>query len=243
MDDVFAETWFHAPGLALGRPAGLPADEAYHMQKVLRLRPGRRVIACDGAGRVFTCDTRALPAHGKNEATLELVPIEAHAPVPAPRLSLAVGLLKGKDLEEPVEGLCQLPIKAIHLLVTDHVQAFKGQDHTRLVERLRSKSLVALKQAKKPWLTAIGDPLSLRDWRTRNPDDTLILVHPGPDRLPSAAPATFTLLTGPEGGFSPDELAWLASQNCGNLGLGETRIRGTHAPLLACGKLMGLGWL
>jgi 16S rRNA (uracil1498-N3)-methyltransferase len=237
LEPIFEETWFYAPGLAPGRPVPLPSDEAFHMQKVLRLRPGRRVVASDGEGRAYVCDTRSAGA------TLELIPAEARPVSPPPRLSLAVGLLKGKDLEEPVEGLCQLPVKAIHLLLTDHAQTFKGQDHSRLVERLRSKSLVALKQAKKPWLTAIHSPVSLSEWRQGNRGDTLVLVHPGPDRLPAAPPPAFTLLTGPEGGFSESELAWLASEDCANLGLGETRIRGTHAPLLACGKLMGLGWL
>lgn len=235
--DVFEETWFYAPGLVPGRPVPLPEDEAFHMRKVLRLPAGTPVVACDGAGRVFTCDTR------NSGATVELVPSEERPASPPPGLSVALGLLKGKDVEEPVEGLCQLPIKAIHLLATDHAQTFKGQDHARLVERLRTKSLVALKQAKKPWLTEIHAPCSLQDFRLRNPHDTLVLVHPGPDRLPASPPPSFTLLTGPEGGFSPRELDWLEAQLCARLGLGDTRIRGTHAPLLACGKLMGLGWL
>jgi 16S rRNA (uracil1498-N3)-methyltransferase len=237
VEPAFEETWFFVPGLSQETPALLPDDEAEHMRKVLRLKPGRRIVAGDGAGHVFLCDTRAAGA------SVEAVVVEARPALEPPRLSLALALLKGRDLEEPVEGLCQLPVKAIHLLLTDHTQSFKGQDHARLLERLRSKSLAGLKQAKKAWLTAIHPPMPLRAWREGNRNETLVLVHPGADRIPAAAPPAFTLLTGPEGGFSPPELAWLHSEGCGNLGLGGTRIRGTHAPLLACGKLMGLGWL
>jgi 16S rRNA U1498 N3-methylase RsmE len=134
-------------------------------------------------------------------------------------------------------------VAAIHLVITDHTQAPKGQDHTRLLERLNQKSLAALKQAKKPWLTEIHAPVPLRSWRAGHPGN-LIVVHPGEDDLPPLGEDPFYLLTGPEGGFSDGELGWLSEDGkSGRLGLGRTRIRGTHAPLLACGKLMGKGTL
>lgn len=187
-------------------------------------------------GGVFLCRT------GEKGQAAELTAIETRIgeTVP-PRLNLLLSLLKGKDLEEPVEGLCQLAVDAIHLVTTDHTQEFKGQDHHRLVERLAAKSIVALKQAKKPWLTRIHAPVSLRKWREANPEMPLVLLHPGADRLPATMEESFAILTGPEGGFSAGELEWLNTEGCHQIGLGPTRIRGTHAPLLACGKLMGLG--
>lgn len=235
----FEETWFHLPLENVGDAAPLGRDEAFHLLKVLRVRPGRRIVVTNGRGRVFLADT------AERGGNLEVTAVELLAERPAPRLHVVMGLLKGRDTEDPVEGLCQLPVAAIHLVTTDHTQAFKGQDHGRLVERLAQKSLAALKQAKKPWLTAIHAPAPIRKWREGNPGP-LVLVHPGPDRLDRSirAGAGFFLLTGPEGGFSEAELAWLAGPPpCMTLGLGETRLRGTHAPLLACGKLMGLGLL
>ena len=209
------------------------------MRRVLRVLPGRQVIASNGRGGAFLCDTRAGGKEGVELIALESVISES---VP-PRLHMVLSLLKGKDLEEPVEGLCQLNIDAIHLVTTEHTQEFKGQNHDRLVERLRVKSLVGLKQAKKAWLTAIHEPVPLRDWRKSHEDMPLILVHPGEDTLPETPPETVGMLIGPEGGFSRAELEWLGKQECHNLGLGTTRIRGIHAPLLACGKLMGKFWL
>jgi 16S rRNA (uracil1498-N3)-methyltransferase len=100
-----------------------------------------------------------------------------------------------------------------------------------------------LKQAKKPWLTRIHGPIPLRKWRQEHAEMPLVLLHPGEDRLPDQVSESFAILTGPEGGFSAGELEWLKTQGCHQIGLGPTRIRGTHAPLLACGKLMGLGWI
>lgn len=234
MEGAFEESWFFAP-LDAGHAARLPQDEAFHLRKVLRVRPGRRIVVTNGKGQAYLCD--AADAGDSVQVTAVETLIDRSDP---PRLHMVLGLLKGRDLEEPVEGLCQLPVAAIHLVLTDHTQEFKGQEHAKLLERLRNKSLVALKQSKKPWLTEVRAPVRLREWRAGHPGP-LVLVHPGPDRLPPTAGDRLYVLSGPEGGFSGSEVEWLTAQaECGTLGLGETRIRGTHAPLLAAGKLMGL---
>ena len=48
MEKPFEESWFHAPLRAIGDEAWLDADESHHMRKVLRLLPGRKVVASNG---------------------------------------------------------------------------------------------------------------------------------------------------------------------------------------------------
>jgi 16S rRNA (uracil1498-N3)-methyltransferase len=238
MEQVFDESWFHAPIGEVGDAAPLSDDEANHLLKVLRLRPGRDIVVTNGEGRVFRCGTRL--ERGRLEArAAEEIPTGQSRP----RLHMVLGLLKGRDIEDPVEGLCQLPVAAIHLVTSDHTQEFKGQDHGRLLDRLHAKSLAGLKQAKKAWSTRIHPPRPLREWRRSHPGP-LVLIHPGPDRLPAREEASYYALVGPEGGFSASELSWLIQEEkCLNLGLGGTRLRAIHAPLVACGKLMGAGLL
>jgi 16S rRNA (uracil1498-N3)-methyltransferase len=236
MEKPFEESWFYAPLEAPGDAALLSRDESHHLRKVLRVSMGRQVVASNGTGGVFLCDTR------DRKDAVELVAVEQRTKeAEPPRLNLVLSLLKGRDLEEPVEGLCQLGIHAIHLVTTDHTQEFKGQDHGKLVDRLRAKSLVGLKQAKKAWLTGIHEPVPIREFRRRHADLNLVLLHMGEDRLPEKFPGAFAVVTGPEGGFSPLEIEWMLGSGGYQMNLGETRIRGTHAPMLACGKLMGKG--
>jgi 16S rRNA (uracil1498-N3)-methyltransferase len=244
MAKPFEESWFYAPLNAVGDTAVLTAEESFHMQRVLRLKPGQQVIASNGKGRVFLCETSSLrPGNNAKNEEINVSALEIHVEEPAPpRLNMVLSLLQGKDLEVPVEGLCQLNVEAIHLVKTDHTQEFTGQNHDRLMERLRGKSLVALKQAKKPWLTKIHAPVSIREWQKQNSHLPLVLLHPGEDRLPEEFSGSYGVLTGPEGGFSALELEWLQSVARFRMGLGTTRIRGTHAPLFACGKLMGMGF-
>ncbi|MEO7424590.1 MAG: RsmE family RNA methyltransferase [Fibrobacteria bacterium] len=235
MPKLFQESWFHADLSAPGQTAELSEEEAFHLGKVLRIRAGERIVVTNGMGTALLCDTEAQG----NRITVTAVEVLRETPLP-PRIHMVLALLKGRDIEMPVEALCELPIAAVHLVSSDHTQAYKAQDHAKLVERLRSKSLVALKQAKKTWLTRIHAPVPLGLWRSTH-SGALILVHPGPDRLELPGSGDLFVLIGPEGGFSSRELQSLEDGKCFNLGLGETRIRGIHAPLLACGKLMGLG--
>jgi len=234
--EPFSESWFFAPDLkSPGDRFRLPDEEAHHFRKVLRLRAGGSVIAGNGRGIAFVCSTSESGGRVELEALEPLASMRAQ-----PRIRMILSLLKGRDLEEPVDALCQLEVARISIVITDRSQEFKGQDHSRLVERLRAKAIVGLKQAKKPWLTAIEEPQSLEGWRERNPDVDLVTLHPGEDRLPPAIAHGMALLCGPEGGLSDRELAWLDSQGGYRMGLGPTRIRAVHAPILAYGKLLGL---
>jgi 16S rRNA (uracil1498-N3)-methyltransferase len=233
--EAFSESWFYAPDLnAPGDRFRLPDDEAHHLRKVLRLRVGTPVIAGNGRGLAFTCATSDAGDGVELEAIVPVGP-----PQEEPRITLALSLLKGRDLEEPVDALCQLEIARISIVITDRSQEFKGQDHSRLVERLRAKAIVGLKQAKKPWLTVIEEPQSLESWREKHRTLNLVTLHPGEDRLPPVG-SEIALLCGPEGGLSDRELVWLGSQGGYHMGLGPTRIRAVHAPILAFGKLLGL---
>jgi 16S rRNA (uracil1498-N3)-methyltransferase len=235
--EPFSESWFYAPDLhAPGDRFRLPDEEAHHLRKVLRLRVGASVIAGNGRGLSFVCATR----EAGNGVELEALEPAATAQA-QPRVSLVLSLLKGRDLEDPVDALCQLDVARISVVITERSQEFKGQDHSRLMERLRAKAVVGLKQAKKPWLTIIEEPQSLEGWREKNRDVDLVTLHPGEDRLPGSVGTELALLCGPEGGLSDRELGWLESQGGYRMGLGPTRIRAIHAPILAYGKLLGLG--
>jgi 16S rRNA (uracil1498-N3)-methyltransferase len=233
MDKLFDETWFYAPVERAGEIAVLPPEESHHALDVLRLKPETRLIVSNGMGSAFLA--RLLSGDGR----IEVMDRVRYEPEP-PGFSLGLGLLKGRDAELPVEAACEFPLEQVFLLQTDHSSEFKGQEFDRLVERLKRKSLTALKQARKTWLTRIHPPQELRMWRERYRNVPLALAHPGQDTMPSPLPEALHILVGPEGGFSKGELEYLLGQeNCHRLSLGPTRLRAVHAPVAALGNLMG----
>ena len=231
-ETLFDETWFYAPVEQLGE-LPLPVEEAHHAMRALRLRLGTDIIVSNGLGSVFRA--KLVSDTGRIDI-LECILNEPEAP----GLSLAIGLLKGRDVEETIEAVCEFAVGDVFLLQTDHSSEFNGQNFDRLMERLRQKSLTALKQAKKSWLTRIHPPEDLRTWRERHRIIPLALAHPGQDTIPTPSPSIMHVLIGPEGGFSNSELEYLqAQENCYQLSLGPTRLRAIHAPVAALGNLIG----
>jgi 16S rRNA (uracil1498-N3)-methyltransferase len=153
---------------------------------------------------------------------------------------LGLALLKGRDVEWPAEAACEFALADLFLLKTEFSGEFAGQNFEKLLERLRKKSLAALKQAKKSWLTQVHPPEDLRAWRARHGETPLAVAHPGEDTLPSPLPPKLHVLVGPEGGFSHGELEYLlGGNNAFRLSLGPTRLRAVHASVAALGSLTG----
>jgi 16S rRNA (uracil1498-N3)-methyltransferase len=243
MSLFFDETWFHAPVPDGAEIATLPDDEAHHAVKVLRLRPGAEIVVTNGEGSVYRATLR------DEKGGLGIGGRIQHDPLP-PGLGLGLPLLKGRDTEQPAEAACEFDVRDVFLLKTDHSAEFRGQDFTKTVERLQAKSLTALKQAKKSWLTRIHPPQDLRAWRAAQLSVSpipLVVAHPGESTVPLPLPPELHLLTGPEGGFSDEELSWLLGGSAGDdlspgpvfrLSLGETRLRAIHAPVAGLGSLI-----
>lgn len=236
MSLFFDETWFYAPVAEGATSVVLPDDEAHHA-RVLRLKPGAHVVVTTGEGSVYRATLR------DEKGALDVGERIVHEPNP-PGVSVGLPLLKGRDTEQPGEAICEFAVRDLFLLNLDHCETFKGQDHTKLVERLRAKSLVALKQAKKAWLTRVHAPQTFKEWRAAHASTPLVVAHPGETTVPRPLPPALHVLTGPEGGFSDAELALLfADANAYRLSLGETRLRAIHAPVAGLGALGALGVL
>jgi 16S rRNA (uracil1498-N3)-methyltransferase len=109
------------------------------------------------------------------------------------------------------------------------------------MRRCRAKSLVALKQAKKPWLTEVMGPIFLEEW-LESVTYKLIVCHITNElhNLKVNDGEEYCLLTGPEGGFSEKELELFEARGAHFLSLGATRLRAVSAPLYGLGALSTL---
>lgn len=219
----------------------LDAEQSLHAVKACRASLGDEIDLCDGQGH-FAKGRISLASPKECRVLVESV---LHSPSPKPSLHLALSCLKDDDIEEVVFHCTQLPIGGITLLRTEHSLEPRKSDLERTLRRCQAKSLVSLKQSRKPWLSPVEGPIYLQDWLKQEQGELILCDPAGPCQAPAGF-ALFeraTLLVGPEGGFSQGELALMQAYRGGShthlLGLGATRLRAVTAPLFALGILAG----
>ena len=234
---------FYCPLISVGTII-LDENESSHAVRVCRAVNGEILQLCDGLGHY--ADATITKADAKAcEVRVDTV---EDAPLKRPRLNLGIACLKDDALEEVVFHAAQTETDSIIFLRTDYSQEPKNSDLKKTVRRAELKSLVSLKQSKKPWMTRIEGPIEFDKWLKDYQGDLILCDIDGERKLDINEGAAensdtepVTLLVGPEGGFSPREIEAIKTFKNGKvhlLNLGNTRLRARTAAIIALGKVL-----
>jgi 16S rRNA (uracil1498-N3)-methyltransferase len=142
----------------------LLADEAHHLARVLRLRPGDSVSVFDGQGSTYNC----LVTEVKKEAAwLKILGTDTDAATqdmaesPA-RIILAQGLAKGDRFDFIVQKATELGVSVIVPLITSYTDVKLDPERAdKKLDRWRRISLESLKQCGRSRLVEIDAPTTL----------------------------------------------------------------------------------
>lgn len=226
---------FYCPQIGVGTFM-LDENESSHAVRVCRATAGDTLELCDGLGHfadatIVKADPKACEVRINKFDTVS---------TERPKLNLAIACLKDDALEEVVFHAAQTEIDTIYFLRTDFSQEPKNSDLHKLVRRAELKSLVSLKQSKKPWLTRIEGPIEFDRWLDTYEGDLVLCDINGDKNAPTLDQRT-SLLVGPEGGFSDKEISRIKSYQRGKttlINLGNTRLRARTAAIIALGKFV-----
>jgi 16S rRNA (uracil1498-N3)-methyltransferase len=209
-----------------------PEDE-HHLGRVLRLRAGEEVIASDGHGRW---------ARTTWQGGSELAPLEEgsgpggdgsvqHEAPAAPALTVAFAPTKGERPEWVVQKLTELGLDRIVPLVSQRsIVRWEGERGRSAVERLRRVALEAAAQCRRVWLPEVAEVVPFDGLGPLAGAGEVVLAQLSGDR-PTAAQRVVAV--GPEGGWSPEELA----SGLPTVGFGLSVLRAETAAVTA-GALM-----
>jgi 16S rRNA (uracil1498-N3)-methyltransferase len=204
----------------------LQGREAHHLLEVLRARPGNVVTVFDGKGLEGRAVVESVEG-GLLRLRLEQT-WEASREVGVP-VELYVALLKGDALAEVVRAATELGATRIVPVVTVHSVA-KEMGGNKL-ERLRRVAVEAAKQSGRTVIPVVADPIPLKQVPQVEQG---FVAHVGAelrvrDVLEPGKPVS--LATGPEGGFSPQEVDFLIGRGFRPVTLGRRILRAETAPL------------
>jgi len=210
----------------------LDGDEAHHLARVMRAKPGEAITLFDGTGVEFQATIEAVSSKQVELRIESQREVDRELPR---RLTLAVALPKGDRQRYLVEKLVELGVARLVPLETRRGVAKPTES---AVERLRRAVIEASKQCGRNRLMEIAEGT---DWRAFAPlsaeQGQRFLAHPAAEGAPpTPLPATGDVIVaiGPEGGFDDDEVRLALEHGWLPLDLGPRILRvETAAALVA----------
>lgn len=221
----------------------LNATESHHCQEVLRIPVGGKVIVFNGEGAWAEAE---IAGQRKREVRVKPLSIR-QTPSPEARLILAQAMPKGKTMEWIIEKATELGVSEIYPLVTERtVVRLETNEARSKQEKWQRVAIEACKQCGQNWLPTVHVPGSLSAFMAqRGVVDLALVAAIAPDaqhlkqwlaqktsRLRSAA-----VLVGPEGDFSPAELAAAQAGGFLPISLGPIILRAETAAIYSLSVL------
>jgi 16S rRNA (uracil1498-N3)-methyltransferase len=221
--------FFVPPEQAAGDRFAIPPAIERQVRTVLRLRDGDRIMLLPGDGSEATCRLEAGDCVVEDRRT--------SAGEPAHRLTVVQALLKGDGLETVIQQGTELGVAAFRLAVTERCIA--RELSPRKLERLRAIAREAAEQSERGRVPPIEAPVPLSDAVAGG--DVLLAERVHGTRLRDIG-APSVVVVGPEGGFSPAELAAAEERGLALVGLGPRILRSqTVAAAVAAAVLSRTG--
>ena len=214
----------------------LPDDEAMHALRVLRLKSGDEFMLMDGRGTYYRAEVTLAATKKCMYRILETMPQE---PQWLGKLNIAIGPTKMMDrIEWLVEKGTEIGFDGITFVNCKNSER-------RVVKTTRLEKIIvsATKQSHKPWKPVVTEMLPLKNYLETPLEGRKYIAHcyedmERKDLYSELIAATekddnITVLIGPEGDFSIDEVEMAVNMGWTPVTLGESRLRTETAALSA----------
>jgi 16S rRNA (uracil1498-N3)-methyltransferase len=227
-----------ARGLAV-----LPAEEARHLTRVLRLTVGDRIAVFDGCGHEF----EALVAHAGRDGVSVVLKDPVQPPAdPKVSVTLVQAVIKGDRMDDVVRDATMLGVRAVQPIVTARTVVPLGTlGRARVVDRWKRVAIASAKQCRRARLPDVRPPVAFPEWlAAKTPATRLLLLEPtAGDALPvrallaQAPPLEAAIIIGPEGGWTSEERDAAIAAGCTAITLGPLTLRADAVPVVALSAL------
>lgn len=228
--------------LAAGAALALPPGAARHVQ-VRRLQPGDAITLFNGEGGEWSATITRM---GRSDVE---VAVQAHHPVEreaARAVHLAVGLMAAERMDWLVEKATELGAASLTpVLMARSSLRLSGERAARKRAHWQAVAIASCEQNGRNRLLDVREQLTFQEYlvQQEGSDDPCWVLSLAPEGRPLTAhaatlhpQANVLLLSGPEGGLSPDEEAAARAAGWLPIDLGPRVLRAETAPLaaLAC---------
>ena len=213
-------------------------DDFRHLGAVRRARAGDPLRLRDEAGTLY--DARIVSV-GSDSIEAEITAV-LRGISPGADVTLCMALLKGGSFDVALEKAVEVGVARIVPVVTDRTIS-RPADEAGRMRRWSRKTVEAAKQSLRERVPPVEPIRSFGDVVGDFRGGARIIAHPGApesmkEYLRSVEPGPVAVLVGPEGGFSPREIAAAEEAGWRALNFGFSHLRAETAAPLLCGIII-----
>jgi 16S rRNA (uracil1498-N3)-methyltransferase len=219
----------------------LDTDSSHYISKVLRLREGDQLSVFNPEDGEYAAKVSGI---ARKTVQLQLAAAVACQSDPRLRIHLGLGMSRGERMDYAIQKATELGVSSISPLFTERCEVKLGED--RADKRLTHWSGIARsasEQSGRCTIPVIERPIKITDWLNHTHcKASFVLDHRGYLGFPvsSSAPQSVTLLIGPEGGLSDQEIVLATQSGFQQVRLGPRVLRTETAPVVALSLVQSL---
>lgn len=210
--------------------------------RVLRLRPGDPLMVFDGAGATYAATVTFVERRRAGIHIGEAVNENNESPL---SVTLAQGVSKGDRMDWSIQKAVELGVSAIAPVIAARSVLREQPDRlARKREHWQAVAASACEQCGRNLVPTVAEPTALAACLPSLPATLRVFLDPEAGAsvasLADTSPRACTLLVGPEGGFTDDEMAIAREQDFRGIRLGPRVLRTETAGVAALAALQTL---
>lgn len=204
----------------------LSPDAGQHVGVVLRMQAGDPLTLFNGRNQEYAATIFAVK---KKKVTVFIHSVQEVNRESPMSIHLAQALSKGDKMEWIIQKAVELGVQQVTPLITERsVIKMDEERWTKKKQQWQAIAIAACEQSGRTQLPLIADPLSFHAFIKRTREGSKWIIHPHGNkswRDYEWKASSSTVLVGPEGGFSEQELTLALQQDFAPLVLGPRILR------------------
>lgn len=227
--------------LVQGALVELPEGPFRHLVQVLRMQAGESLVVFDGRGGEYAA---VLETVAKRSASLRVGTFDDVNRESPLHLTLVQGISKGERMDWTVQKAVELGVSAIVPVITERTNVHLDREReAKRLDHWRAVISSACEQSGRTRVPELLPVMKFTDWLNQAARGLRLVLDPLAEQGLSAFGSVnepMSLVVGPEGGLSPDELQLAINAGCRGVRIGPRVLRTETAGVAALAILQGV---
>jgi len=233
------QRYFVSPEQMTDTTVCIEGEDVHHLVRVMRCKPGDRIICSNGCGRDVLAVIAAIQ---ESSVTANIIQeLEEHRELPV-EVTVAQGLPKGDKMDWVVQKCTEMGVRRIIPFTSSRTVVLLNEEKgARRRNRWQKIAKEAAEQAQRSVIPVIEPPVSwLQLLALEEQFDAALLAYEGEGTIslkralePTKPGSRILLVIGPEGGFDQSEVEQAVAQGMIPISLGKRILRTETAALYA----------